>query len=78
LAAEVAQRVGRDREVGPPDAPRRGEELDLEALERGGDLGVSCVLEVREQRVAVARQQAVGARREPADQLGDRPSRPAV
>jgi hypothetical protein len=78
LAAEVAECVGRNGEVGPPDAPRRGEELDLEALERGDDLRVGRVLEVCEQRVAVARKQAVGARWEPAGQFGDRPSRPVA
>jgi hypothetical protein len=72
LAAEMAERVGRDREVGPPDAPRRGEEVDLEPLQSGGDLRVARVFEVREQRVAVAGEQAVRARRGLERRLSDR------
>jgi hypothetical protein len=74
----VAERVGRDREVGSPDTPGCGEELDLEALERGDSLGVSRVLEIGEERIAVACEQAVDARRDQTSQVGDRPFRPAA
>jgi hypothetical protein len=78
LTAEVAECVGRDREVVSPDASGSGEELDLEALERGDDLGVGRALEIGEERIAVACEQAVDARRDQTGQVGDRPFRPAA
>jgi hypothetical protein len=74
----VAERVGRDGEVVSPDTPGRGEELDLEAFERGNDLGVARLLEIGEERIAVASEQTVDARRDNASQVGDRPFRPAA
>jgi len=78
LTAEVAERVGRDRELVLPDTPGRREELDLEALERGEDVRVARVLEIGESRIAVACEQALYARRDKTSQVGDRPFRPAA
>jgi hypothetical protein len=78
LTAEVAERVGWDWEVVPPDAPGRGEELDLEELERGDDLVVARLFEIGEERIAVACEQGVDAWWDLTGQVGDRPFRPAV